>query len=239
VRAAQAQPRHTAEHPFRSCRFGLPRTVYAAVVLSRVERSADRNLDDLTRLSEQLRRRTAERDALIAKLHADGYSLPILAKAASLSVGKVHRLAHDSLRAVGTIGYEGRTIDEFIAEVLAHGFTKVVDVRETPLSRKPGFSKRMLEAALCEAGVGYEHRKLLGNPKDNRDGFRAGDPGAVDRFEALLQRQGRPDLDAVASQAVESRVVLMCFERDHRSCHRSCISAALQAVQPALHVVNV
>ncbi|MFN8022117.1 MAG: DUF488 domain-containing protein [Acidimicrobiales bacterium] len=208
-------------------------------MLSRDERSTDRALDDLARLSEQIRRRTTDRDSLIAKLHAEGYSLPALAKAASLSVGKVHRLAHDSLTAIGTIGYEGRTIDGFIEELHTHRFSKVIDVRETPMSRKRGFSKRVLEAALSEAGVGYEHRRLLGNPKDNREGFRSGDPRAVDRFETLLQRQGRPDLDAVATEAEHSRIVLMCFERDHRACHRSCISAALQAARPALHVVNV
>jgi hypothetical protein len=35
-------------------------------------------------------------------------------------------------------------------------------------------SKTALERALTEAGIAYEHRRDLGNPKTNRSGF-AGD----------------------------------------------------------------
>ncbi len=47
-----------------------------------------------------------------------------------------------------TIGYEGLSQKEFIATLAAAKVRIVFDVRELPLSRKPGFSKRGLADAL-------------------------------------------------------------------------------------------
>ncbi|WTY53947.1 DUF488 domain-containing protein [Micromonospora sp. NBC_01412] len=41
----------------------------------------------------------------------------------------------------------------------------------TPISRKRGFSKSALSQALATQGIVYEHRRELGNPKENRPGF--------------------------------------------------------------------
>ena len=43
-----------------------------------------------------------------------------------------------------TAGYEGLTIDAFIARLKQAGIDRVLDVREYPLSRKKGFSKKCL-----------------------------------------------------------------------------------------------
>lgn len=50
-----------------------------------------------------------------------------------------------------TVGYEGRTLDEVLDVLAAAGVTRVIDVRELPLSWRPGLSKTALGAAL--AGV--------------------------------------------------------------------------------------
>ena len=47
-----------------------------------------------------------------------------------------------------TIGYEGATVPEFIATLQQAGVERVIDVRALPLSRRPGFSKSPLRAAL-------------------------------------------------------------------------------------------
>lgn len=69
------------------------------------------------------------------------------------------------------VGHEGQTIDSFLSELLAMGVSRLVDVRLTPVSRKRGFSKSALAQALAGAGISYEHRRELGNPKVNRAGF--------------------------------------------------------------------
>ena len=75
--------------------------------------------------------------------------------------------------ALFTFGYEGLTIDDFIARLKDARVNLIVDVRELPLSRKKGFSKSAFREHLAAAGIGYEHRPALGCPKPVRDQYRA------------------------------------------------------------------
>ena len=68
-------------------------------------------------------------------------------------------------------GYEGRAVADLVEFSKSIGAEWVVDVRLNPLSRKSGFSKRALAAALAEAGLRYLQLPELGNPKDNGAGF--------------------------------------------------------------------
>ena len=54
-----------------------------------------------------------------------------------------------------TIGYEGSSIGQVIETLRAAGAERLLDVRAVAQSRKPGFSKRQLAAALDEAGIAY------------------------------------------------------------------------------------
>lgn len=47
-----------------------------------------------------------------------------------------------------SIGYEGKAAGDLVAQLLNRGVRVLVDVRLTPLSRKPGLSKTKLSAAL-------------------------------------------------------------------------------------------
>lgn len=195
-----------------------------------------RALDDLRRISEQIRQRTEDRDAMLARLHAEGVSIPKLAEAAGMSTGKAHSLSRTALRVVSTIGYEGRTIDSFVEEVEAAEIESVVDVRELPLSRRRGFSKTALGERLASAGIRYDHERALGNPKDNRDGFRAGHRRAIERYESLLVGPSAGAVERLRQSIGQSSIALLCYERDHSTCHRSCITDQLQASDPDLFV---
>jgi len=52
-----------------------------------------------------------------------------------------------------TIGYEGRSVAEFIDQLESAGVERVVDVRDLPLSRRAGFSKTPLQRALSDVGI--------------------------------------------------------------------------------------
>jgi uncharacterized protein (DUF488 family) len=137
-----------------------------------------------------------------------------------------------------SLGYENRSLDELIANLLAESVTVLVDVRLTPLSRKPGMSKRRLAAALDSVGIRYLHLRALGNPKDNRVPFRAGEPHSYELFRALLrQDQGADALSHVAELLDGERVALLCFERDHDLCHRRLVAEELQRVMPSIDLV--
>lgn len=148
------------------------------------------------------------------------------------------RLANDlACGALVSVGYEGRALEDFVALLLTHEVETVVDVRMTPLSRKKGFSKRKLADALEDAGIGYVHERDLGNPKDNRQPFHNGnlDEGRA-RFFGILDEQ-HAALDRVVEMLDVSRIALLCFEREHDSCHRSCIAERVTERRPDLDVV--
>src|SRR5690349_17350694 len=83
---------------------------------------------------------------------------------------------------VATIGYENATPASLVAALREAGVATVVDVRALANSRKPGFAKRALSAALAEAGIGYEHVPALGTPPAGREAARSGKPEVMRRI---------------------------------------------------------
>ena len=136
-----------------------------------------------------------------------------------------------------TVGYQDRTLDDLINVLAAANVGVLVDVRLTPLSRKPGMSKRRLAARLRDEGIHYLHLPQLGNPRDNRDAFRRNDAHARGRYSGVLQSApGRDALQQLADLVPAQRLALMCFERNASECHRSMAAEALAAMDRALEV---
>ncbi|BBZ67300.1 hypothetical protein MINS_27290 [Mycolicibacterium insubricum] len=131
------------------------------------------------------------------------------------------------IAATGTlvsIGYEGKTVDDLVAQLLERSVRVLVDVRLTPLSRKPGLSKTKLAEALRAAGIDYVHHRALGNPRDNRAGFRAGEPESLMRYREVLDTTDATDALAHVCELLDGGVVaLLCFEQDHAECHRNVV----------------
>lgn len=137
---------------------------------------------------------------------------------------------------LATIGYEGRTLSELIDVLIDARIEVLVDVRENAISRKPGLSKRRLAEALDDAGIEYLHERALGNPRANRDAFRSGDERARQNYVAHLNNGSRAAYNAVVDLASARRVALLCFEREHASCHRSCIAEQAVEDDPSLRI---
>lgn len=128
-----------------------------------------------------------------------------------------------------TIGYEGSTQTELVAALQAAGVELLADIRAVPLSRRPGFSKNVLAAGLKEAGIDYVGLKALGTPPDGREAARRGDhdrlaevyAGQLELPEAIVQSE------MLKEMAAERPTVLLCFERDPETCHRSLLADAI------------
>lgn len=122
------------------------------------------------------------------------------------------------------IGYEGQGIDAFIRGLQTSGTRVLADVRLNAISRKRGFSKRLLAASLAEAGIGYWHVPELGNPGWNRAGFgghAAEVRAARARFASMIGGEAaRTRLEEIAAAARDGVVAVMCVEADERACHR-------------------
>lgn len=122
-----------------------------------------------------------------------------------------------------TIGYEGATQADVISALERAGVKRVIDVRQLPLSRRPGFSKSSLAASLADHGIDYVHLKALGTPKPGRDAAKKGDRATL---EAVYAHQLElPEAQAQAARmralAAEMPSALLCFERDPSVCHRT------------------
>jgi uncharacterized protein (DUF488 family) len=126
-----------------------------------------------------------------------------------------------------TIGYEGASLDAFLATLKGARVTHLLDVRELPGSRRKGFSKTPLSAALETAGIHYQHERALGTPRQMRHRFR--EHGDLARYFAEF-RQHLAQQDAVFERLIPTlhgHVALMCFERNPAECHRSIVVAEL------------
>jgi uncharacterized protein (DUF488 family) len=133
--------------------------------------------------------------------------------------------------AICTIGYEGIDIDAFLPLLRENGIETVVDVRELPLSRKPGFSKKRLSAALDRDGLGYIHLPELGCPKLIRSRYRA--DGNWRRYKNGFAKHLDTQHAAIAklaSLAASSNCALLCFEANFNRCHRSMVADAVKGV---------
>ena len=79
----------------------------------------------------------------------------------------------------------------------------------------------------------------LGNPPENRDAFRAGWPAARDHYRRHLENGAASSVQAISDLAVHTRIALLCFEREHTECHRSCITDKIKSEYSAVAVVKV
>ena len=130
---------------------------------------------------------------------------------------------------VFTIGYEGLDIDDFMSLLAEHGVETVVDVRELPLSRKPGFSKKALASVLNLSGLEYVHMVDLGCPKTVRDRYR--EDGNWKRYtEGFLKYLKTQDaaIAELSDLVNSSNCALLCYEADFNFCHRSMVAKAVR-----------
>jgi uncharacterized Zn finger protein len=123
----------------------------------------------------------------------------------------------------------GRSKSQVLDALRAARVETVIDVRDLPNSRRPGFSKRQLQAAVEEAGLRYVHLKGLGTPKEGRVANKRRD---WDRFWHIVERrmatpEAEFDLQRAGEIARDSPSCLLCYEADHRICHRHRVAEEL------------
>lgn len=136
-----------------------------------------------------------------------------------------------SKRKLFTIGYEQTPPSAVLDELENAGVKLLVDVRAVASSRRPGFSKGQLAAGLQQRGISYLHLRGLGTPKEGRLAARAGDMKALKRIydQHLKTPQAREELDELVTLIGKAGpVCILCYERDHRDCHRKFIAELVE-----------
>jgi uncharacterized protein (DUF488 family) len=131
--------------------------------------------------------------------------------------------------ALFTIGYQKALLKDVVSTLAAAHVANLLDIRDRPISRRPGFSKRQLAAAIEEAGMRYVHLRALGTPPEGR---LAGRRRKWDRFWAIVaERLAGPEAELalrdVARFAHAAPSCLLCFEADWRISHRRVVAEIL------------
>ena len=132
-------------------------------------------------------------------------------------------------RSLFTIGYQKTLLKDVVSTLAAARVATLIDVRDRPISRRPGFSKRQLAAAIEEAEMGYVHLQALGTPPEGR---LAGRRREWDRFWGIVEeRLTRPEAELALQEAGEiaeaAPSCLLCYEADWQICHRRRVAEIL------------
>lgn len=162
----------------------------------------------------------ATRSVLLDQLSLDGEALERIAAARP----------QPKAACVLTIGYEGRSLENYLNDLLREGVTLLCDVRRNPLSRKYGFSKKTLSSACAGVGIRYEHLRDLGIVSDKRKKLETqADYNALfDEYERTTLPEQTEALNMILGWIEEGeRVALTCYERLPQQCHRTRVGKAL------------
>jgi len=128
-------------------------------------------------------------------------------------------------KVIFTIGYEGKSIESFINDLIRNNIRALCDVRKTPISRKFGFSKSRLKHISNTAGIEYFHIPELGIQSGERKSL-----STMEDYQRLFKdyKKSLPTrilfIEHIYSLLQShKRIALMCYELDPKMCHRHII----------------
>lgn len=133
-------------------------------------------------------------------------------------------------KAFFTIGYEGKTFENYLNRLIKNNVQVLCDVRKNPLSRKYGFSKRTLSETLEKLDIEYIHVPELGIVSDKRQQLNS--QADYDRlfkeYEATtLKKNGEAVNQLMGIIGRKQRIAITCFEAEHCMCHRGRVAKAI------------
>ena len=132
-----------------------------------------------------------------------------------------------------TIGYEGKSFETYLNELIKNNIKLLCDVRKNPVSMKFGFSKNQLKSALEQLNIEYVHLPELGIESNKRQNL-----DTDEAYQILLKNYEEntlPNKSSFVEQLFrlllnKKRIALTCFESNYNNCHRSRVSNAIQTL---------
>jgi uncharacterized protein (DUF488 family) len=130
-----------------------------------------------------------------------------------------------------TIGYQCHTVSSIISILHANHVDVLIDVRQNPVSRKPGFSKNSLSTKVNLSGIDYVHFPCLGTPPSIRRLYcQSGKIElALKQYEKYLESK-TACLQSLVDSVSGRRCCLLCLESCYTDCHRSVIAQQLSRI---------
>ncbi len=120
------------------------------------------------------------------------------------------------MKKIYTIGYEGKTQEEFLKILSEKGIRHLADVRTSPSSKRSEFSGDNLKKYLFTKGIFYKHMPDLG-------GLETEDYSET--INSISWKNAFQELEVFADEAP---TVMMCMEKEPSRCHRRFISNELE-----------
>lgn len=145
--------------------------------------------------------------------------------------------------ALYTIGYEGRSVEQYLKLLIENNVHRLCDVRRNPLSRKFGFSKSALQEKCEQIGIEYFHLPKLGIASEYRRKL-----DTQEAYDALFQQYTKEwlphqqdSLDQIRTWLDNGEhVALTCFEEHASQCHRHCVAETIEMdMSEAVRVKNL
>lgn len=139
-----------------------------------------------------------------------------------------------------TIGYQQRSIDDYVHSLASVGVTVVVDVREVAWSNRREYAKGSLSRHLESSGIRYVHLPTAGNPKRIRASVGSRSE-QLDMYAEYLNETGVgiDDLIEILESNDTATVAITCYERDAHECHRSILTSMIGTLYPGINVVHM
>jgi uncharacterized protein (DUF488 family) len=132
-----------------------------------------------------------------------------------------------------TIGYEKKSLESFINELIVHNIKLVVDVRRNAYSMKPNFKGFELENILEKTDIDYVHIPEIGIASEDRKTFLPqGQREELFRlyYDSLTEKKNF--VDKVIEYYQQGNIALMCFELNPKDCHRLQLAKFCKANYP-------
>lgn len=133
------------------------------------------------------------------------------------------------LRLLSTIGFTGKTAEEFFALLSNAGVEQVIDIRLNRSGQLSGFSRHpdLLFFLKKIAGIEYRHEPLLAPPVELLKTYRRTKDWATYEAEFLATMKERDVPASVDTASWSSRVSLLCSEPGPEKCHRRLVADLL------------
>ncbi len=129
-------------------------------------------------------------------------------------------------RLLCTIGFTGKTAEQFFDLLLRAGVEQVIDIRQNRHGQLSGFAKHPDLAFFLRAveKIAYAHEPLLAPPPELLKSYRKNRnwPAYEEAFLAEMKERGVPE--KLDTSAWASKVALLCSEAGPEKCHRRLVA---------------
>lgn len=128
-----------------------------------------------------------------------------------------------------TIGFAGKTAEEFFRLLQQAGVRKVIDIRERRIGQLAGFAKYPDLVFFLErvAGISYEYEPALAPTPEIRKAFRNGRDWAIYESSFLELMRQREVPQQIDPGKFDGTVALLCSEPAAEKCHRRLVADLL------------